>query len=608
MRKGRNVENKAKRIVILEREKCNPKKCNYECINVCPVERTGKNIFSKDETGKPEIREDLCIGCGMCVKHCPFGALKVVNLPGPLEEDPIFRYGPNLFSLYQLPHPVKGKVVGLLGNNGLGKSTALKILSGILKPNFGQYDNFPDESEIIKHFRGTTLQNYFRKLFNGELKAVYKPQYVSKIPKKVEGKVIDVLKEYEERKNLETVIKDLGIQGILNRKVKELSGGELQKLVIASSITRKGNFYFFDEPSSFLDVSERIRVAKVIRKLLKENKYVMIAEHDLAVLDYSSDLTSIFYGEPGAYGVATSPESVRRGINSFLGGYIIGENIKFREMSVEFKTSAPEKVSTQQPTLIEYPELKKSYSSFTLKVNEGKLREQEVVGILGRNGIGKTTFIKLLAGEISPDNDEVKLPQDLEISYKPQYLEEVLKGKEYMSVRQGLISRGAFRDQWFKTYVSKPLDLKRLFDLKLSELSGGELQKVAIAYSLAKNADIYLLDEPSAYISAEDRYWVAKAIREVAKKLESTVLVVEHDLLTADYLTDRLIVFKGTPGKKGIAEKPKEKREGMNQFLSMLGITFRRDEDTGRPRINKLGSRLDELKKKKGEYYYALET
>lgn len=596
------------RIVILEEGRCNPKKCNYECINVCPVQRTGKDIFSKDQSGKPRIQENLCIGCGICVKHCPFGALKVVNLPEPLETEPLFRYGANSFALYQLPRPIRGKVVGLLGNNGLGKSTALKLLSGILRPNFGNYDDPPSEEEILTHFRGSTLQDYFQKLFQQDLKAVYKPQYLSGAPKKIEGKVVDVLKRYDEREKMDEVVSDLGIEGILDRNVKDLSGGELQELVIASSITREGDFYFFDEPSSFLDVSERIRVAKVIRKLLKENKYVMIAEHDLAVLDYSSDLISIFYGEPGAYGIATSPESVRRGINSFLMGYIPGENIKFRQMRVEFESSSPDQETPEIATLLVYPHLRKSFSSFELEVDPGEIKRQEVVGILGRNGIGKTTFMKLLAGDLEPDEGYANLSKDLEISYKPQYLEEILQGRESMSVRRGLMTRGAFRDQWFRTYVSKPLKLKRLFDLTLGELSGGELQKVAISYCLAKKADIYLLDEPSAYISAEERYWIAKAIREVTEKLKATVVVVEHDLLTADYLTDRLIVFRGEPGEKGKAQKPMGKRGGMNEFLSMLGITFRRDAQTGRPRINKSGSRIDELKKKKGEYYYALDS
>lgn len=605
------MDKEENRIVILDREKCNPKKCNYECINVCPVDRTGKDIFSKRESGRPEIQESLCIGCGICVKHCPFEALQVVKLPTPLKKDPIFRYGPNSFALYTLPRPIEGKVVGLLGNNGLGKSTALKILSGLLKPNFGKFEDSSSEEKIIQHFRGTTLQTYFQKVFRGEIKPIYKPQYISGVPQKVDGTVEEVLQQYDERGELDKIITDLQIEGILNRSIQDLSGGELQKLVVASSISREGDFYFFDEPSSFLDVSERIRVARVIRDLLlKENKYVMIAEHDLAILDYSSDFISIFYGEPGAYGVATSPESVRRGINSFLRGYIRGENVKFRDMSVKFKTRAPNRDSADKPPLLEYSTLKKSYesaSSFQLDVKSGELREGEVVGILGRNGIGKTTFVKLLAGELEPDKDSANITKDLDVSYKPQYLEETLQGREFMTVREQLMAKGAVQDQWFKTYISKPLDLKRLYDLQLGDLSGGELQKVAIALCLAKNADIYLLDEPSAYISAESRYWIAKAIREVAKKLEATVLVVEHDLLTSDYLTDRLIVFKGTPGEHGVAATPMNKREGMNEFLAMLEITFRRDQETGRPRINKLGSRIDEVKKKKEQYYYALE-
>ena len=87
-------------------------------------------------------------------------------------------------------------------------------------------------------------------------------------------------------------------------------------------------------------------------------------------------------------------------------------------------------------------------------------------------------------------------------------------------------------------------------------------------------------------------------------KNEKTALIVEHDVMMVDYLSDRLIVFEGQPGRFGKASKPMGMREGMNRFLASVGVTFRRDPDTGRPRANKEGSVKDREQKERGEYYY----
>ncbi len=598
-----------KRIVVIDRDRCRPKKCNYVCMRVCPPQRSGVEVFIIDEETKfPIIDESLCIGCGICVKYCPFHALTIVNLPTPVEEEIVHRYGPNAFSLYRLPIPVEGKVVGLLGQNGTGKTTSLKILSGLLKPNLGRYNDPPDWDEIIEKFKGSMLHEYFEKLRAGDIKTVYKPQYVDVIPKIVKGDVKSVLKKYDEKGISDELITELKMENFLNRQIKELSGGELQKLAIAVAIEREGDIYLFDEPSSYLDVLERMRIAKVIRRLAeKEKKYVLVAEHDLAILDYISDTISIYYGEPGAFGIVSHPKGVREGINIFLDGYIPDENVRFRETPIKFKIYAPQDVSGEKELLVKYPSFTKTLDSFKLEVEGGEIRKGEVIGILGPNGIGKTTFIKVLAGIFKPDQD-VKFEgvEKIEISYKPQYLMEFVGEDDWMTVSEKIesVRKGALSDKWFRTYVVSPLKLEKLFDQQLGDLSGGELQKVAIATALAKKADLYLLDEPSAYISAEDRFWIAKVIRSIVESSDATVVVVEHDILVADYMTDRLLIFEGEPGIHGVARGPFNKLEGMNRFLEKLGITFRRDKTSGRPRINKPGSKLDIQQKRMRQYYY----
>ncbi|MEM4251806.1 MAG: ATP-binding cassette domain-containing protein, partial [Candidatus Bathyarchaeia archaeon] len=166
----------------------------------------------------------------------------------------------------------------------------------------------------------------------------------------------------------------------------------------------------------------------------------------------------------------------------------------------------------------------------------------------------------------------------------------------------------SFGTDHFENEFVKPLSLRKLLDRDLKELSGGELQRVAIAVCLARQAQIYLLDEPSAYLDVEERLTVAKMIRRVAEERGAFIFVVEHDIVTQDFVADRLMIFEGEPGVHGEARKPVSLREGMNVFLSRMRMTFRRDPESGRPRVNKAESRLDRAQREIGEHYYAPST
>ena len=136
-------------------------------------------------------------------------------------------------------------------------------------------------------------------------------------------------------------------------------------------------------------------------------------------------------------------------------------------------------------------------------------------------------------------------------------------------------------------------------------MSGGELQKVYIAACLSKqDVNLIAMDEPSAFIDVEDRLKVAEIIKEYVDKKEICAIIVDHDIQFVDYLTDSMLVFEGISGKEGHVFGPVSKREGMNRVLKNLNITYRRDKQSGRPRINKPGSQLDQEQRHKGEYYY----
>ncbi|MEM3986031.1 MAG: ribosome biogenesis/translation initiation ATPase RLI [Candidatus Methanomethylicia archaeon] len=590
------------RIAILDDERCKPKDCSRECYRFCPRVRSGdKTIEFDSNSNKPVIAESLCSGCGICVRKCPFKALRIVNLPDELEEVCVHRYGANRFKLYRLPIPKPNMVLGLLGPNAVGKSTAIRILGGFIKPNLGRWDSPPDWNEIISFYRGSELQSYFEKLSSGKLKVVIKPQYLDKIPSVVKGCVSEVLSRVDERGILNEIRDSLGLREIWDRPINVLSGGELQRVAIAAATLKDANVYLFDEPSSYLDVYERMRVAKVIRSLASEGRYVVVVEHDLAVLDYISDQICIFYGDPGVYGIVTPVYGVRVGINVYLDGYIPSDNVLFRREPVRFDVSPPQMEWSSGSVFLMWDYMFKRLGDFELKVEPGVIHIGEVIGILGPNGIGKTTFIKLLAGILNVDEGFTPTI-NVKVSYKPQYL----SFKEDLTVMEVLkaSAKDKFDSSWFKSEILLPLELVNLMDFHLSELSGGELQRVAIASCLSMDADLYLIDEPSAYLDVEQRISMARVIKRIIESRGVAAFVVEHDLIVQSILADSLMVFSGHPGRFGVAHSPKSLREGMNKFLRDVDVTFRRDPQTGRPRVNKPDSWLDRYQKGIGEYYY----
>ena len=594
------------RVAVIDRERCKPKECDQPCLRYCPPVRSRIEAIRIDETlGKPTIVESLCTGCGICVKKCPFHCITVVNLPEELEGECSHRFGPNMFKLYRLPIPQKGVITGLLGRNGTGKSTALRILSGEMKPNLGKLSSPPDWLEIIRHHRGSILQDYFERLSKGQLKIVYKPQYVDAIPKKVSGKVASILGKVDERGILGQVSHQLQIEKILDRKIGVLSGGELQAVSIAAAVCRDADVYLFDEPSSHLDVSQRMRAAALIRSLVDENKIIILSEHDLAMIDYLSDQICVLYGAPGVYGIVSHVHGVRTGVNIFLNGFIPDENMRFRSEAIRFHVRPPREAEAGHSWGIEWAPMEKRFRGFSLRIKPGDIKRGEVVGIVGPNGIGKTTFVRLLAGLEKPDKGDAPSLSSLSIGYKPQYISAEYEG----SVKSLLfnIAGERYDTEYFRDEIVRPLGLEVFLERDVKDLSGGELQRVAVGACLGRKAQLYLLDEPSAYLDVEERLSVARAIRKTVEGNEAFAYVVEHDIAIQDFMADRLMIFSGTPGVNGTAESPSPLREGMNEFLREMAITFRRDPETGRPRVNKPGSKTDRMQRGIGEYYYVPE-
>jgi len=580
------------RIAIVDNEKLKEMELKKYIQSVCPVNRAGKECIKIEDDAKLTIDENLCNGCGICVKPGQ-GAIKIINLPEEWKKEPIHRYGQNLFALYSLPTPIFNEVVGILGVNGIGKSTAIKILAQVIKPNLGDYEKEGSFANLIDKFKGTEAQGFFEKIRDGKIKVSYKPQQIELIPKTTKGKVKTLLKKIDEKNLLEKVSQELNIKEILDHNINKISGGELQRVAIAATVLKNANLYIFDEPTSFLDIKQRINLSRFIKNLANDVTSILIVEHDLIIFDYLTNSTHIMYGKEDAYGVVSGIKPTKNGINTYLSGYLKEENVRFRDKKLKFEAKGPLK-SHKKEVLISWENIEKTLEKFNLKAPKGEIRKGDVIGILGENGIGKTTFVKILANVLKKDKG--KINQKVKVSYKPQYLQ--ASGELVSSVLSNAINK-------YTNQIINPLNIKPLLLKKLIELSGGELQRVAIALCLSKDANLYLLDEPSAYLDTEQRLIISRMIGDFVEHKGSSALIVDHDLLFIDYLSQKLMVFTGKPAIEGQVNGPFPMEEGMNMFLKELNITLRRDELSNMPRINKEDSVKDRQQKESGKYYYA---
>jgi ATP-binding cassette subfamily E protein 1 len=436
------------------------------------------------------------------------------------------------------------------------------------------------------------------------MRASIKPQLVYLVQSAFKGTAKELIRKYDERKAADWLVDELGLRNLLERNVGTLSGGELQRLAVAIAAAKDADYYFFDEPSSYNDVYQRLVVARVIRGLANAGKSVMVVEHDITLLDYLSDHIHIVYGEPAAYGIVSGLQATKLGINNFLEGFIPAENVRFREKAFRFETTSSAEDMILDTPVVSYSELTKSFPSFHLKISAGRIRNGEIVGVTGANSLGKTTFMRMIAGLDKPDSGIIEIGSKL--SFKPQYLSQDYDGNVYSllcAACEGISDISSMEEQ-----IIIPTGVKKLYERNVRNLSGGELQKVAIAATLMRPANLYALDEPSAFLDVEDRIAFAKFLQRFVRAYGKSAIVIDHDMQLIDLVSNSLVIFDGKPGLEGLASQPMQKEIGMNKFLKELSITYRRDENTGRPRINKEGSRLDRLQKDSGDYYYTNRT
>ncbi|MEK6954436.1 MAG: ATP-binding cassette domain-containing protein [Candidatus Micrarchaeota archaeon] len=587
------------RIAIVDRNLCNPLKCNLECMRGCPSNRlrkectflvdkkTGeKHIDFKYEYSK-EIRSNsvafiepaLSQGCNICAKACPFHAINVVNLPQAKEEEMVFSYGKNGFSLYKMAIPRTG-IVAIVGENGCGKSTNLKLIAKKLAP-------LKTPTKEIKE--------YFEKTKEGDL--VYKPQEISG-----EGERRKVSELLEKTANVGAGIggnskKSVGAGGkqngtgtrlaemtklfdlgkIYDRELQQLSGGELQKVIITAALLHEKDIYFLDEPFSFLDYVYRVRLINYLLENFQQKK-VVIVDHDISLLSYLCKQSYLMFGEASAYGIVSQIYATDRAINMFMEGFIAPENMKFREESIAYKHYVEE---THKNKLLELGVAKIRRGEFTLEnASPIKINEGEIVGIAGKNGIGKSTFCR----DVFEKNGG-----------GTAFKEQVLRREG------GIAGKYLQRNDLFSENYIRTMKMKKLEFYEISKLSGGELQKLEIYKTLNQEKKVYILDEPTNMLDVSARISLSKMLRERVAA-DRAVIVVDHDLEFLYNTVDRLIVMDGKSGENGFVKGIFSKEEGVRMLMEEFDLSYRKDPETKRLKLNKQGSKKDVKLKGEGRF------
>ncbi len=541
-----------KRLAVVDNTLCKPGQCQLECIQACPVNKLNQEcIVLTEDKSIAAISAPLCTGCGLCVKKCPFHAISIVNLVAPVEDKLVFSYGENSFKLYGLALPEKG-VFGILGDNGCGKSTNVKLLEGKLKP-----------AELkVKEWQ---------RFFEDAPSIVVKPQELVSANL---GNVGDLLDKVGGSR-LPELEKALDLNDLRGREFNQLSGGELQRVMVAAALARDKEAFLLDEPFAFLDYAYRIRLVEYLRNNFQDKK-VLLVDHDLSLLSYACEQTYIAFGEPGVYGIVSQPYATDRAIHMFLEGFVEGENVRFREEPVRFKLPQEEK---RTETNVALPECKITRGKFhVVNPSEVCLHTGEIVGLVGRNGIGKSTlanhFVENLGG-----------------SLKPQLLE-----------RSEDLVLGVLREETpFQQRFIRDMNLKKLEFFTFQQLSGGELQKARVFEALAKPSQLYVVDEPTNMMDVKGRVVLSRLLREKVKE-GSSVLLIDHDLEFVLNTVDRLMIVEGVPSKHGRVAGVFSKQDGITRLLGDFDLTYRRDSKTDRLKLNKAGSVKHRKLKESGKF------
>lgn len=433
----------------------------------------------------------------------------------------------------------KGECILLCGKSGCGKSTLLKLINGII-PEFYDGDicgsvrvnginTFTTEIHELSKFVGSVFQNPKTQF--------YTTNTTDEIAFGLENYGIDT--EAINKRIIE-VEKDLRLERLMNKNIFNLSGGEKQKIAIASTYALSPEIFVLDEPSSSLDIKSMKELSQTIENLKAMGKTIIIAEHRLWYLKDIVDRA--IYMEDGKiireYNMEeieklSEDERLKTGLrhSSYKDINLVNNEESFNEESsleirnLIFKRNAR--------TILSIDNLKFSYGN--------------IIGIVGENGIGKSTFAKIVCG-LYKTNDEEILKDNRRFNRRNRIKESLLVMQEVNyqlftdTVFDEILLTSKIRDKNIVNTYLKDMELENIIDRNPHTLSGGQKQRVIILSALLSGKKILFFDEPTSGLDYRNMKIVAKNIKKVKKK-DRLILIISHDIEFLESVCDSIVEF-----------------------------------------------------------------
>ena len=433
----------------------------------------------------------------------------------------------------------KGECILLCGRSGCGKSTLLKLMNGII-PEF--YDGDISGSVMVNGMNTFTtpiykLSNNVGSVFQNPKTQFYTTNTTDEIAFGLENYGLDraeINKKIEEVKNI------FNLEALMNRNIFELSGGEKQKIAIASVFALDPKVFVFDEPSSSLDIESMRELSKIIEKLKAAGKTIIIAEHRLWYLKNVVDRA--IYLESGEIIKEYSMEEIEKlSEDERMRTGLRHSDYKAIEGFDDFET-------LNKGALLELKNLIFKRNTRTiLSIKDLKFCYGNIIGIVGENGIGKSTLAKIMCGLYKENKGKI-LKEDENFKTKNRLNESLLIMQEVNcqlftdSVKDEIVLTSNIKDDNALDTWLKDMELKNISDRNPHTLSGGQKQRVIILSALLSDMKILFFDEPTSGLDYRNMKIVAKNIKKVKGK-DKLILIISHDVEFLESVCDKVIDF-----------------------------------------------------------------
>ena len=486
----------------------------------------------------------------------------------------------------------KGDKIGLIGRNGTGKSSMLKLIAGTIALDSGNI-YITTGTKLVYVAQEPQLNNshtIFAEVFTGlggveQLLTDY-DNLLERMANNYTDDLLDKLNELQEllehsnafvAKNLvDKVLSELNLNGSL--LIGELSGGMKKKVAIAKALIASPDVLLLDEPTNHLDITTTQWLEKSINDF---NGTVVLITHDRTFLDKTVNKIieldrgnlNVYFGgflkyQEWKQQQLADEEKINREFDKFLAQ----EEVWIRKGIEARRTRNEGRVRRLEQLRLERSSRRERVGMVNFQVDKGSLSGKIVanldnidlqfgekiilknftttilrgdkIGLIGSNGVGKSTLLKIILGELQPDKGVALLGTKIEVAYFDQFREQldeeatiadmVSQGQDFLEING--------RKLHIASYLEEFLFAPERFRSKVKSLSGGERNRLLLARLFSKQANVLVLDEPTNDLDIE----TLELLEELLINYSGTVFLVSHDRTFLDNVVTQSYIFLGS--------------------------------------------------------------